>query len=309
MSETAVSNPLDPMVEVKPSTITITNFDVLEKQVNQYAKKYKGYVATEETIKDDKNLRADLKKTVKLLDEKRKEVKRGYNKPLDAFEQQIKGLEATIKTVIDPIDDGIKDLEQKEREARRIEVQKIIDEMAPKYKIDAKEIEMDSKWLNKSISNKQLLDGIGGAMHDIKSAKDKLDGDIKAITEYCAAMNIDSGGYVDQIKAGDLLQDVMQRANKHKLELESKAEQERKQEAAADAVAAVSQNTVQNKTVDTETGEVVKETVDVFAVQFEVTGTNAALDGLGRYLKDNGSDLKVRLVQPREKVGVQDATL
>lgn len=300
MSETAVSNPLDPMVEVKPSTITITNFDVLEKQVNQYAEKYKGYVATEETIKDDKNLRADLKKTVKLLDEKRKEVKRGYNKPLDAFEKQIKGLEDTIKTVIDPIDDGIKDLELKEREARRIEVQKIIDEMAPKYKVDAKDIEIDSKWLNKSISNKQLLDGIGGAMHDIKAAKDKLDGDIKAITDYCAAMNIDAGGYVDQIKAGDLLQDVMQRANNHKLELESKAEQERKRKEAADAVAGLNQTTVQDKTVDTETGEVVSEQPKRFACQLELTGTKEQLKSLNQFIRSN--DISVRVVQPTMEV-------
>ncbi|MGV0167151.1 DUF1351 domain-containing protein [Furfurilactobacillus sp. WILCCON 0119] len=300
MSE-ATSISLKPEVTVKPSSIEITNFESLQKQVTMYAAKYENYVATEATLKNDKGLRAELKKTTSLLDEKRKEVKRGYNKPLNDFETQIKGLERIIQTVIDPIDAGIKDLENKEREARRADVQTIIDEMAPKYEVDANDVEIDSTWLNKSISNKKLLDGIGGAMHDIKAAKDKLAGDIKAITEYCAAMGIDAGGYIDQIKSGALLSDVMQRANNYQQQLKEQAETERKQEEARQAVTRLEQIKHGDKTVNADTGEIIIEFPEFYSVVFEVIGTDEQLDSLARFCVQN--DLKVNTKQPRERVG------
>ena len=77
-------------IDYTPAVLTIQNKDVLDQAVDEFISKYENIVVTEETLKDAKNSKAQVNALKKALDDKRKEQKRIYNKPLNAFENEIK---------------------------------------------------------------------------------------------------------------------------------------------------------------------------------------------------------------------------
>lgn len=106
-------------VSYAPSTIE-ANFDALEKRVRKTVELYKGatYDLTKaDKIKEAKNDRTYLNGLKNEIEERRKAVKREYNKPLAAFEKRCK----EITKIIDDAADGIKaqiDKAEEDRKAR-----------------------------------------------------------------------------------------------------------------------------------------------------------------------------------------------
>ncbi|WP_162257017.1 DUF1351 domain-containing protein, partial [Loigolactobacillus rennini] len=156
-------------VKYQPAPIVISNEAQLKQAVSEYAARYQDLVVTEETLADTKKVRAEMRKVVNQLDDNRKQVKRGYDQPLKDFEQQIKTLKGVVNQVITPIDQGIKELEERQRQARVETVKTTIAEMAPNYGVVPEDVEIIPEWLTKSISKKKLLDGIAGTMTIIKN--------------------------------------------------------------------------------------------------------------------------------------------
>lgn len=107
------------IVTYAPSSIE-ANFDALEKRVRKTVELYKGatYDLTKaDKIKEAKNDRTYLNGLKNEIEERRKAVKREYNKPLAAFEKRCK----EITAIIDDAADGIKaqiDRAEEERKAR-----------------------------------------------------------------------------------------------------------------------------------------------------------------------------------------------
>lgn len=94
------------IVTYAPSSIE-ANFDALEKRVRKTVELYEGatYDLTKaDKIKEAKNDRSYLNGLKSEIEERRKAVKREYNKPLAAFEKRCK----EITSIIDGASDGIK---------------------------------------------------------------------------------------------------------------------------------------------------------------------------------------------------------
>mgnify|MGYP002533556689 CR=1 FL=1 len=105
------------IVTYAPSSIE-ANFDALEKRVRKTVELYKGatYDLTKaDKIKEAKNDRSYLNGLKNEIEERRKAVKREYNKPLAAFEKRCK----EITSIIDGASDGIKaQLDQAEEDRK-----------------------------------------------------------------------------------------------------------------------------------------------------------------------------------------------
>lgn len=105
------------IVTYAPSSIE-ANFDALEKRVRKTVELYKGatYDLTKaDKIKEAKNDRTYLNGLKNEIEERRKAVKREYNKPLAAFEKRCK----EITAIIDDAADGIKAQIDKAEEDRK----------------------------------------------------------------------------------------------------------------------------------------------------------------------------------------------
>ncbi|TAS39432.1 hypothetical protein BV265_02865, partial [Lactiplantibacillus plantarum] len=134
-----VINLPDYTVDYQPVPIKINNLEGLQASIAQYVSRYSNLVITEDNVTDSKQVRAKLNKLKKALDDRRKEIKRNYNQPLREFETEVKKLEASIDMIIDPIDEGLGELEVQRREQRKADVIDLIAEMAPNYDVGVDE--------------------------------------------------------------------------------------------------------------------------------------------------------------------------
>lgn len=292
-------------VNFETSKITIDNEEKLMKIANLYAARYADIVVSLDTEKDVKKIRAEMKKVVKAMDDKRKKIKREYNQPLAEFEQKIKAINTVINNVIDPIDKGLKELDQLEREKRRDEVQAIIDETTLSYGIPAELITIQDSWLNKSKSTLQKTKEIAFEVETVFNEKEKMNNDIESIKRYAKAVNVEPGGWIKQIENGVLVADVMSQIDssikRQQAELELEQENERKREAAKNAIEELNTKTVNDVKVNTQTGEIIPEKPIIERVAFTIEGTPDELDMIARYIMTN--HIKIVDSSSRKTVG------
>ncbi|ALC08159.1 DUF1351 domain-containing protein [Lactiplantibacillus plantarum] len=274
-----VINLPDYTVDYQPVPIKINNLEGLQASIAQYISRYSNLVITEDNVTDSKQVRAKLNKLKKALDDRRKEIKRNYNQPLREFETEVKKLEASIDMIIDPIDEGLGELEVQRREQRKADVMDLIAEMAPNYDVGVDEIELDPRWLNKSISNKQITQEVASSMTVVKQAKDKLATATTMITKYAQAVDVDPIPWIDQLKQGQDVQYLLQAIDR---QVESAKERERQRELKQQAAVEHQQETSTGKIVDTDTGEVVSLTRTL-----KITATKDQMWGLSSYMKKN----------------------
>lgn len=268
----------DYRVEYLPTIISIQNYDQLRVTVEAYVNKFNNMVVTETTEKDAKNIRAELRKVSTALDDRRKEIKKDFNRPYDDFAEKVNVLRSNLDQAIIPIDRGLKELEEQQRQARLAGVQELIEEMAPNYGVEPTEIEVDPTWLNKTISKKKIVDGIAGTMVSIKKAKDKLATDILTITKYAEVQKVDPSGWVDQLKQG---QDVDYLMAAIDAQVKRKAEKQRQLEAKA-AEEQTHQEIRGAEVIDTDTGEVISHKVALM-----ITTTIPKMELLKNFMDSN----------------------
>lgn len=266
-------------IDYQLPVITINNFDQLKTAVEAYANKYQGMAVTTSTEKEAKSSRAELRKLKQALDDKRKEIRKKYAEPYQRFAAQIKDLEMTLDSSINPIDAGLKELEEQQRQLRLKHVQSLIAEMAPNYHVEPGEVEIDPTWLNKTTTKKKVTEGIADVMGYIKKQHDDLKTGISTITKYAQAYHIDPAGWIDQLNQGQDVNYLLQ-AIDNQVKLNKQKQQTLEAEAAE---AQTHQIQHKDKTIDTNTGEVVSHTVVL-----KITTTIPQMKLLKNYMDSNG---------------------
>ena len=170
------------IVTYAPSSIE-ANFDALERRVRKTVELYEGatYDLTKaDKIKEAKNDRSYLNGLKSEIEERRKAVKREYNKPLAAFEKRCK----EITSIIDGASDGIKaqldEAEERRRagaraalEAHYREFAELLAPVVPYERLH------DDKWLNKSFgevkAKKALEEKVSAVARDWDTLKAQRD--------------------------------------------------------------------------------------------------------------------------------------
>lgn len=265
-------------IDYQLPVITINNFDQLKTAVEAYANKYQGMAVTASTEKEAKSSRAELRKLKQALDDKRKEIRKKYAEPYQRFADQIKDLEMTLDSSINPIDAGLKELEEQQRQLRLKHVNALIAEMAPNYHVEPGEVEIDPTWLNKTTTKKKVTEGIADVMGYIKKQHDDLKTGISTITKYAQAYHIDPAGWIDQLKQGQDVNYLLQ-AIDNQVKLNKQKQQTLEAQAAEAQTHQVQQK---GKTIDTNTGEVVSHSVSL-----KITATIPQMKLLRAFMDSN----------------------
>lgn len=284
-AEIATSEQLDFSVDYQPTKIVINNQDKLERALKAYVNKYSGLVVSEQTLKDDKKVKKELNSLKKQLNSKRIEIHKMFDQPYTDFKASIDGMVSQIDEVVRPIDEGISKFEEQQKQERLEDVKAEITEMAPEYGVSVDEIEIEDAWLNKSLSNLKRTKAIADNMAYIRDQKRELANNILSITKYADSKDIEPAGWVEQLKQGQDLSYVMQAIDHAAEQKEVEAEQARKQAEYQKSVDEANQKKVGNKTIDTNTGEVVKEERSVV---LEITGSLQDLYNVRHFLDDHG---------------------
>lgn len=102
------------------------NKEELKEAITAIMQKYDG--AKYDNIQTAKADRASLNKLIKAIDDKRKEVKKKYLEPYNAFEADVKEILELIKTPTAAIDTVIKKEEQRQKEEKRSQLKAMFDQ-------------------------------------------------------------------------------------------------------------------------------------------------------------------------------------
>lgn len=170
------------VVTYSPSVIS-ANFDALEAHVRAKVADYEGAkydLTKDDSIKEAKHDRSYLNGLKSEIEERRKAVKREYNKPLAAFEKRCK----EITSIIDGASDGIKaqldEAEERRKagaraalEAHYREFAELLAPVVPYERLH------DDRWLNKSFgeakAKKALEDKVSAVARDWDTLKAQRD--------------------------------------------------------------------------------------------------------------------------------------
>lgn len=277
------------------------NYEELKQEITTRANDYKNLVYTDENIKEAKSDRANLNKFIKVLDAKRKDVKKMMLEPYTEFEGQVKELIGIIGEANDNIDSQVKAYEQKKRDEKLVKVQEIYDGIfggSDLLSVITWERAFKPTYLN--------------ATTTLKSIKTEMTELLERVTNELNIIDNDNGEYQFEMKEAYLKDFNMAEAltvkqrfeenarrkaeyeAKRQAELEARREREKAEaekianagnlhipkEAEAEHVKAVAYDTEQSIGI-----EDVKE--EVIELAFRVRATASQLEGLKNYLKSN----------------------
>ena len=131
---------------------------------------YKNLVYTDDQIKDAKKDVAALRKFTKALSDERIRVKKDLLKPYEDFEAKVKELTAIVDESIKNIDEQVKEHDEQRKAEKKAEIENIWSSITLQLPIPLTlEQIFNEKWLNASVSEKQIWEEIDARIKQIES--------------------------------------------------------------------------------------------------------------------------------------------
>lgn len=227
-------------VNYTPANISIVDREGFEKSINEIVKKYRGYVVTVDTLKEDRATRADLNKVLTQIDTKRKDIKKEFNLPLDEFQSWIKKAQKPLEETICFIDKGIKELEAQEKTKRMDVIRQAFQKEVESSEVDSRIFEPLIENLAKAINfnkdfkpKKSLQESIAFAVEKEKRALKDLQKNKQTVSEMAFQHDFSDTPYTRLLDEGRELNEVIALLNQDiqkKEAQQAKALLEREQE-------------------------------------------------------------------------------
>lgn len=191
-----------------PCSVISTNFEDVKAQLAEQMRQYEGIVFTEDSKADAKKTVAELRKTKKDIDDRRKEIKRQWMAPYEQFETEVKQLLVLVDKPINYINEQVEAFEQKRLEAREEEIKTIyqeeigdMDGFLALYRIRS------DKWSNASMSAKAIRKEMQETISSARAGKmaiEAMNSDAvpEALRKFQATLNLaDALAYINQYEA------------------------------------------------------------------------------------------------------------
>jgi hypothetical protein len=134
--------------------IVRTNAKDLLQAIEPQLKKF-DYVVTDENVKDAKTDRASLNNLVKTIQSERKKIEDEVFGEWKKEKADIMQLEKRLSFTADNLDKGIKELEEKDKELKKKQIEEFWYTLTKKYPF---ELVFEKKMLNKTVTNKSIED-------------------------------------------------------------------------------------------------------------------------------------------------------
>lgn len=187
------------VIEAEATTLEVTyteasiasNMDALEAHVKKVVSEYDGAtydLTSAQAIKEAKHDRSYLNGIKKEIDERRKAVKREYNKPLDAFERRCKQITAIIDESTDAIKAQLDEAEQTRKDALYSRLQQHYEEFAGLLApVVPYERLHEPQWLNKTFGEIKAQQALEAKVSDVARDWETLKAQQEAMPHYADA--------------------------------------------------------------------------------------------------------------------------
>lgn len=232
-------------VAFEPAKIEVLDREKFEEQINNIAEANSNRVVTAETLKDDKSTRAELRKLYKSLNDEKIRIKKEYNKPLSEFEIWFKKAVSVLDKAISQIDDGVKEVEFKQKEERKEIVRAELLELTKDLELDSRIFEvMVEDWAKASNFNdykpkKTLQDSMSYAVEQERLKQEEIKKNKKNISNFAFMSGISDTPYIRMYDDGKEVSEILEimnediakeKARKEAEEAQRKAEEQKRQE-------------------------------------------------------------------------------
>ena len=143
------------------------NFEELKNELQVKTDQYTKLVYTDDNIKTAKEDRADLNRLKKALNDERLRLQREYMKPFEGFKKQVDEIIGIIDRPVLAIDRQIKEYEAIKQDEKKQKIEELFESLFfPEFvKLDEKIF--NPKWLNASVSMKQIEDSLRETKEEI----------------------------------------------------------------------------------------------------------------------------------------------
>ena len=123
-------------VKITQAQVEIIDREKFEQNINEVVTKYQNYTVTASTIKDDKQVLANLHKLDKQVSDERIRNKKLLSEPADEFDKYIKQAIQPLKEIIEKIDVDVKEFENHQKMVRLDTVKAYISNKSAEYMLD-----------------------------------------------------------------------------------------------------------------------------------------------------------------------------
>lgn len=123
-------------VKVTQAQVEIIDREKFEQNINEVVAKYENYTVTAGTIKEDKQVLADLRKLKKQISDERIKIKRELSQSADEFDDYIKTTGKPLDDTIDKIATDVKEFEEHQKDVRLDTVKSYLANKASEYMLD-----------------------------------------------------------------------------------------------------------------------------------------------------------------------------
>ena len=206
--------------KVTQAQVEIIDRERFEQGINEVVAKYENYTVTASTIKDDKQVLADLRKLKKQISDERIKIKRELSQSADEFDKYIKDTGEPMDKVIDKIAQDVKEFEEHQKAVRLDTVKSYLANKAAEYMLDPRLF--DEKVLEYIKASDFMADGVTLKKVTMKSLDDLVTFEYQKQQEYEKAKSAISGqcaeyGMTDQpyirmlqsMSLADVMQQIM----------------------------------------------------------------------------------------------------
>lgn len=275
-------------VDYQVGKLELKNSELLRNAVSEVADKYKDLIITDDTVKEDKKTKTELNGLLKQLEDKRKEYKKQYQIPLKDFENSIKDIEAPLNDAINNLKLQLNDYDERLVKQKEEQIRSFIEEVCKEHKADVKDIIINPKWLNKSTSKKTWQDEAIQAIKLQDAEIRRFEIDVANVKAFAEQLNVNPDSYVYQLNMGASSIEVVQRMQKDVERAKKRQEALDAETKAMNEAKKARTKVIDNKRIDTETGEV--EKLETFTLT--VTGKHEDLINLAKYMQEHNIDFK-----------------
>lgn len=301
-------------VKVTQAQVEIIDREKFEQNINEVVTKYQNYTVTAGTIKEDKQVLADLRKLKKQISDERIKIKRELSQPADEFDDYIKTTGKPLDDTIDKLATDVKEVEKHQKAVRLDTVKSYLANKAAEYMLDPRIF--DEKALEYIKAGDFMADDVTLKKATMKSLDDMVTFEYQKQQEYekakaaisgqCAEYGMTDQPYIRMLRDLTLVEVLEQIKSdyafeKQKEELrqaQERAEQERKELLAAQQTKQQEQapKSTETQNFDPETGEI----LDGGQIpQNEPNALGGAKNDLKRYTQK--MTLEVYLVDTNDK--------
>lgn len=227
--------------KVTQAQVEIIDREKFEQGINEVVAKYENYTVTAATIKDDKQVLADLRKLKKQISDERIKIKRELSQSADEFDKYIKDTSEPMDKVIDKIAQDVKEFEEHQKAVRLDTVKSYLANKASEYMLDHRVF--DEKAQEYIKASDFMADGVTLKKVTMKSLEDIVTFEFQKQQEYekakatisgqCAEFGMNDQPYIRMLKdltvlevLGQIKSDYLFDLEKKKLEVDERKRQE-----------------------------------------------------------------------------------